>query len=67
MEGPNGFGKIIPNEDVAALKVALEEVLENRIDFRHKGNLAGMFVDERFEWKYICNKLNSYFEGLGIK
>lgn len=67
MEGPNGFGKIIPNEDVAALKVALEEVLENRIDFRHKGNLAGMFVDERFEWKYICNKLNSYFEGLSIK
>lgn len=67
MEGANGFGKIIPNEDVAALKAALEEVLENRIDFRHKGNLAGMFVDERFEWKYICNKLNSYFEGLGIK
>lgn len=67
MEGINGFGKIIPSEDVTALKEALEEVLENRIDFRHKGNLAGMFVDERFEWKYICNKLNRYFERLGIK
>lgn len=64
LEGEDGFGKIIPNENVDALKIAIEEVLEHTVDFNKKGRLAGKFVDERFNWKDICRSLDQYFNKL---
>lgn len=64
LEGEDGFGKIIPNEDIGALKSAIEEVLDNKVDYNKKGKLAGKFVDERFNWKDICRSLDQYFNKL---
>lgn len=64
IDGDRGFGKIIPNENVGELKIALEDVLDNKVDYNQKGNLAGKFVDERFDWKLITKQLKEYLEGV---
>lgn len=55
------FGKIIPNEDKNALKNAIEEVLDNKVDYINNGIKASEFVSGNFDWKIIVQKLDNYF------
>lgn len=57
----SNFGKIIPNEDKNALKSAIEEVLDNKVDYINNGIKAHEFVSENFDWEIIAQKLDNYF------
>lgn len=56
------FGKIVPNEDKNALKVAIDEVLDGKIDYISNGKKAQKYVNENFDWKVIASNLDSYFK-----
>lgn len=58
----NGFGKIIEKENIKMLKEALEEVLDEKVDFISKGIQAGNFVDNKFDWARIVGILDNYFK-----
>lgn len=55
----NNFGKIIPNEDKNALRSAIEEVLDSKVNYINKGKDASNFVKEHFTWRMISDKLES--------
>lgn len=57
----SNFAEIIHSEDKDALKTAIEEVLDSRIDYINKGKDASNFVKENFSWRIIANKLEIYF------
>mgnify|MGYP000780670183 CR=1 FL=1 len=61
-EGNVGFGKIIEKENIKMLKEALEEVLDEKVDFISKGIQAGNFVDNKFDWARIVGILDNYFK-----
>ena len=56
------FGKIIPNEDEKALQQAIEEVLNKKIDYLEKGEIAKNFADRNLDWQLLSKKLNIYLE-----
>ena len=58
----SNFGKIILNEDKNALKSAIEEVLDNKVDYVNNGNKAHEFVSENFDWNIVVEKLNKYLK-----
>lgn len=58
----NNFAKIIPNEDKSALKNSLEEILENKINYIKKGQIACEFIREKYDWQVITKNLNKYLE-----
>lgn len=57
----SNFGKIIPTEDKNALINAIEEVLDNKVDYINNGIKAHEFVSENFDWEIIAQKLDNYF------
>ena len=56
-----GFGRLIENENLDMLRVALEEVLDEKIDVLRKGRLAGKFAAENLDWQVVIKRLESYF------
>lgn len=58
----SNFGKIILNEDKNALKSAIEEVLDNKVDYVNNGIKAHEFVSENFDWNIVVEKLNKYLK-----
>ena len=62
IEGDDGFGKIIPVEATNFLKSAIEEVLDNKVDFNKNGIMASNFVSSNFTWSKITGKFDNYFK-----
>lgn len=58
----SNFGKIIPNEDKSALSSAIEEILNNKIDYIKNGQIAYDFVSKKYDWKAIIQTLDKYFK-----
>ena len=58
MTEEHGFGKIVPNEDAAALQEAIEEVLDGRVDAVKRGELAGKYARGHLDWKVVAEDLN---------
>lgn len=58
----SNFGKIIPNEDKSALKNAIEEVLDDKVDFKNNGIKAHEFVSENFDWNIVVENLDKYLK-----
>lgn len=55
-----GLAKIIPNEDVKSLKEAIEQVVDNRIDYLQKGKKVKAYAEKNLEWKTITKLLDKY-------
>ena len=63
----HGFGKIVPNEDAAALQGAIEEVLDGRVDAVQKGKLAGKYAREHLDWKVVAKDLDCLLRMKSLK
>lgn len=65
LDSANGsFSKIIPQEDKNALRNAIEDVLDNKIDYISNGIKAHEFVSENFDWKIVVRNLDNYLNEL---
>ena len=65
LDSANGnFSKIIPQEDKNALRNAIEDVLDNEIDYISNGIKAHEFVSENFDWKIVVRNLDNYLNEL---
>jgi len=61
----NGYvGKIFESENVYALRLALEEVIDGQVDLEDKGKKARMLVEKFFNWEVIVRKLAERLEAL---
>lgn len=60
----NEYGKIIESENTIEFQKALEDVLDNKINYEEKGRSASKFVRENFDWKIIVKNLDFYFKEL---
>lgn len=58
----SNFGKIIPTEDKNALINAIEEVLDNKVDYINNGIKAHEFVSENFDWNIVVENLDKYLK-----
>lgn len=58
----SNFGKIIPTEDKNALINAIEEVLDNKVDYINNGIKAHEFVSENFDWDIVVENLDKYLK-----
>lgn len=58
----SNFGKIIPTEDKNALINAIEEVLDNKVDYINSGIKAHEFVSENFDWNIVVENLDKYLK-----
>ena len=58
----SNFGKIIPTEGKNALINAIEEVLDNKVDYINNGIKAHEFVSENFDWNIVVENLDKYLK-----
>lgn len=58
------FGKIIENENIHELQIAIEDVLDEKEAYIEKGKEASLYVQTNFNWHCIVNKLNEYLQVL---
>ena len=58
------FGKIIENENIHELQIAIEDVLDKKEAYIEKGKEASLYVQTNFNWHCIVNKLNEYLQVL---
>ena len=63
----SGFGKIVPNEDAAALQRAIEEVLDGQVDAVQRGQLAGKYAREHLDWKVVAKELDCLLRMKSLK
>lgn len=65
--GKNGFGEIVPSDNIEALKIAIEKPLKGEIDYRNKGKLASNYAQKFLDWKYVVGILDKYFDNINVK
>lgn len=58
----SNFAKVIQNEDKNALKNSLEEILDGKVDYIKKGQIAYEFIREKYDWQVIIKTLDKYFK-----
>ena len=63
----HGFGKIVPNEDAVALRGAIEEVLDGRVDAVRRGGQAGKYAREHLDWKVVAKELDCLLRMKSLK
>lgn len=56
------FAKIIQNEDKNALKNSIEEILDGKVDYIRKGQIAYEFTRKKYDWQVIIKTLDKYLK-----
>ena len=65
--GKNGFGEIVPSNDIEALRIAIEKPLKGEIDYVNKGKFASNYAQKFLDWKYVVSILDKYFDDINVK
>lgn len=58
------FGKTIENENLNELQLAIEDVLDEKINYIQKGKEASLYTQVNFNWCSIAKQLNEYLRVL---
>lgn len=56
------YSKIVPNEDQKKMQAAIEDVLDNKVNYLQKGYLSMNFAKNNLDWKMITYRLDRYFK-----